>query len=182
MKTSKQELTELFKDNTYVELTKKTRMLLSGSHGKILSGKEFVELISKQKNYVITVGDMVTLTAIEAGIKPDMAIFDLKTERRKIDGKKIMLAYKNIDKSRNPPGKITRELYTVISKSLGKKTGIKVSGEEDLAAPLCIALSNDNTIVAWGVPGKGINAIKVNETKRRHAVSIIKKMLVNNRA
>ena len=177
MKTSKDELKKLFEERGSIELNNNTRKLLSGSHGKILSGKKFVELISKQKNYVITVGDMVTLTAISAGIIPNMAIFDLKTERRKINGTNIIKAYKNIKKVKNPAGKITRELFSVIIKNLGKKRiGIKVNGEEDLAATLCIALSDYNTIVAWGVPGKGINAVKINEKRAIHALSIIKKM------
>ncbi len=177
MKTSKNELKKLFKEHNFIKLNKKTREMLSGSHGKILSGKKFVKLISKRKNYVITVGDMVTLTAISAGIIPNMAIFDLKTERRKIDGTKIIKAYKNIEKVKNPAGEITRELFSVISKNLGKKRiGIKVSGEEDLAAPLCITLSDYNTIIAWGIPGKGINALRINEKRIRHALSIIKKM------
>jgi Uncharacterized protein conserved in archaea len=84
MKTSKDELKRLFERHAFLKLNEKTRKMLSGSHGKILSGEKFIELISKQKYYVITVGDMVTLTAISAGIIPDMAIFDLKTERRKL--------------------------------------------------------------------------------------------------
>ncbi len=177
MKTSKDELKRLFERHAFLKLNEKTRKMLSGSHGKILSGEKFIELISKQKYYVITVGDMVTLTAISAGIIPDMAIFDLKTERRKINGTKIIKAYKNIKKVKNPAGKLTKELFSIINKNLGKKrVGIKVSGEEDLAAPLCIALSDYNTIVAWGVPKKGINAVKINNVRIKHALSIIKKM------
>ncbi|MCL5975978.1 MAG: DUF359 domain-containing protein [Candidatus Parvarchaeota archaeon] len=171
------ELEKLFEECNSIELNKETRALLSGSHGKILSGKEFIGLISKKKNYVITVGDMVTLTAISAGITPNMAIFDLKTERRKINGKQIIKAYKNIERVKNPPGKITKELFYAIRKNMGKKkVGIKISGEEDLAAPLCIVLSDYNDIIAWGVPGKGVNAVKVNEARKKHALSIIKKM------
>jgi Uncharacterized protein conserved in archaea len=78
---------------------------------------------------------------------------------------------------KNPAGKLTKELFSIINKNLGKKrVGIKVSGEEDLAAPLCIALSDYNTIVAWGVPKKGINAVKINNVRIKHALSIIKKM------
>jgi len=177
MKTSKYEIKKLFKERNFIKLNKNTRKLLSGSHGRILSGKRFISLILKHKNHVITVGDMVTLTAISAGIIPDMAIFDLKTERKKIDGAEIIKAYKNIKKVNNPPGKITKELFSAISNNIGKKrVGIKVSGEEDLAAPLCIALSDYNTIIAWGVPGKGINAFKTNEKRAKHALSIIKKM------
>ncbi|MCL4397116.1 DUF359 domain-containing protein [Candidatus Parvarchaeota archaeon] len=177
MKASELELKRLFEGHNFIELNKKTRALLSGSHGKILSGEGFIRLLSKNKNYVITVGDMVTLTAISAGIIPNMAIFDLKTERRKINGKGIIKAYKNIERVKNPPGKITKELFSVISRNIGKKKiGIKVSGEEDLAAPLCIVLSDYNTIIAWGVPKKGINAIKVSEARKKHALDIIKKM------
>ncbi len=177
MKTSKEEIKKLFEERNFIELNEKTRKLLSRPHGKILSGKQFVELISKQKNYMITVGDMVTLTAISAGIIPNMAIFDFKTERRKIDGTDIIKAYKKIEKVKNPPGKITKELFSVIIKNLGKKRiGIKVNGEEDLAASICIALSDYNTIIAWGIPGKGINAVKINKKRIMHALSIIKKM------
>ena len=177
MKTPEKELKKLFEEHNFIELNKTTRELLSGSHGKILSGREFIEFISKKKNHVITVGDMVTLTAISAGVTPNMAIFDLKTERKKIEGKEIIKAYKNIERVKNPPGKITKELFYAIRKNLGKnRVGIKVSGEEDLAAPLCIVLSDYNNIIAWGVPGKGVNAVRVNEARKKHALSIIKKM------
>ncbi len=158
-------------------LTKQTRRELGGVHGRIYSGDEFLDFVSKRKGYLITVGDMVSLTAIKGGIRPNISVFDMKTERKKTDSSMIIAKYKNIKNVENKKGEITYALYNVLSQGMKKRyLAVKVHGEEDLAAPLCIAISKKGTLVAWGVPGKGINLTEVNEKTRQHALDILKAM------
>ncbi len=180
-KEYKLKVDKLFINNKYLSLTEETKRALSGVNGKVYDGSSFIKLAAKNKGNIITVGDMVTITAINGGIIPNLAIFDMKTERKKINSNIILKAYKKIEVVRNQMGKIDIRLYKSIIKNIDhKKIGIRVIGEEDLATPLCIALSDNKKIIAWGVPGKGINIISVNEKRRKHAYKILEKMAINN--
>ncbi|MGC8533834.1 MAG: GTP-dependent dephospho-CoA kinase family protein [Candidatus Parvarchaeum sp.] len=170
----------ILKIKNYLSITNNTREILSKQPKKILDSEEFLEKIKNRKFYLICVGDMVTLTAIKNGIIPNLAIFDGKTERKRIDSNIIEKAYKKIVKVKNPPGKITKNLLVSIIKILNRqkneKNAIKVEGEEDLAAPLCIAFSKTGTFIAWGVPKKGIALLKVSKAKKEHALRILMEM------
>ncbi len=171
----------ILKIKNYLAITNNIREILSKQPKKILDSEEFLEKIKNRKFYLICVGDMVTLSAIKNGITPNLAVFDGKTERKKINTRIIENAYNNkIVKVKNPPGKITKNLLVSIIKILNEQTNekhaIKVEGEEDLAAPLCIAFSRTGTFVAWGVPKKGVALLKVSKAKKEHALRILMKM------
>lgn len=171
----------ILKIKNYLAITNNIREILSKQPKEILNSEEFLAKIKNRKFYLICVGDMVTLTAIKNGIIPDLAIFDGKTERKRINTKIIEKAYNNkIVKVKNPPGKITKNLLISIIKILNEQTNgkhaIKVGGEEDLAAPLCIAFSRTGTFIAWGVPKKGVALLKVNKAKKEHALRVLMKM------
>jgi uncharacterized protein (UPF0218 family) len=173
-------LESLFENGKPLIITLKSIKSLSATHGKIYSGEEFIKLISSKDNYLITVGDMVTITAINGGIKPNLAIFDTKTRRKHINYSVITQAYNSIETVKNKKGEITLALYITLLSGIKKNgTAVRVIGEEDLAAPLCIAISKKGTLIAWGVPGKGINIIQVNERTKRHAINILNEMKSN---
>lgn len=176
-KKTKNDLESLFENGKPLRITLKSIKSLSATHGKIYSGEEFIQLISGKDKYLITVGDMVTITAINGGITPNLAVFDMKTRRKYIDSSVITKAYNSIETVKNKKGEITLALCITLLNSIKKDcTAVRVIGEEDLAAPLCIAISKKGTLVAWGVPGKGINIIQVNNKTKRHALDILNDM------
>ena len=168
----------LFGGKNSLLATEKVRKLLSKPPKRILTGREFIEKIKAGKSKLICVGDMVTLTAINGGVVPSLAVFDGKTERNKINVKTINRTYdKKIIKVKNPPGEISRALYLSVLKTIDKEGyAIKVEGEEDLATLLCVILSNTGNLIAWGVPEKGVGLLRVSGKKRLEAIHILKQM------
>ena len=131
---------------------------------------------------VVAVGDVVTITLLQMKLEPDVAVFDYKTQRledykareriSKMGGRLVQV--------RNPPGKITRALWKAVRDAVNGKDQIKVevSGEEDLAALVAIALAPDGTHVIYGLPKRGLMVVRVDDGARELAVNAIKKMAV----
>ncbi|MCL2890365.1 MAG: DUF359 domain-containing protein, partial [Methanomassiliicoccaceae archaeon] len=71
-------------------------------------------------NKMITVGDVVSLTAVNNGIVPDVAVYDGMTERREMT-EFAALAESNgwiTDTVTNPAGTITAELFDAVKNAL----------------------------------------------------------------
>ncbi len=131
--------------------------------GKVVDDIDGKEIQGK----LVCVGDMVTITMIKKGIKPDIAIVDYKIERKEYKGEPFHA--EEVIKVRNPPGMITRELWRAIATSYtkNKKVLIEVEGEEDLAALPAIYLAPSNTTVIYGLPSVGMVVVKVGEKERK---------------
>lgn len=146
--------------------------------GKILNEDEMFEEIKNKK--VTAVGDVVTLTMYEKGITPDLGIVDFKSMRTTTGKlrKKISGMEGKVIKVNNPPGTITDEIWKAIREAYNtdEKTRIEVNGEEDLSALACIFLAPINSIVVYGMPGKGIAAVNVTKEKKQLVGSVLKKM------
>ena len=108
------------------------------------------------------------------------AIYDLKTERRPYTSLAAKLAQmKGIDaKVENPAGQITNELVREIASALERNvpTQHMVEGEEDLAALACVAMAPLGSCLVYGVPGKGMAMIRVDQEAVRQARSMIDSM------
>ena len=130
-----------------------------------------------RKNRLIAVGDVVSLTAINNGIVPDIAIYDGMTERREMTGFAV-LAESNgwvTDTVTNPAGTITAELIDAVRNALSgnARRTIRVIGEEDLATLLCILLSPIGTNVIYGWPGKGMMLITTDEHIKKRTEELL---------
>jgi len=126
---------------------------------------------------LITVGDVVSLTAVNNGAVPDVAIYDGMTERREMTGFAV-LAESNgwvTDTVTNPAGTITAELFNVVENALTSNTKrtIRVIGEEDLATLPCILLSPIGTNIIYGWPGKGMMLITTDESIIRRTKELL---------
>jgi uncharacterized protein (UPF0218 family) len=125
-----------------------------------------IEFLSSKT--LITVGDVVTATALKYRIVPKLSIVDFKTKRDEILPS-IPNRWDNNLKVRNPAGSITVELWNSIDYAFKSKgnTLIEVDGEEDLASIPAILLAPDGAIVIYGVPDKGIAVYEVGDYLRQ---------------
>lgn len=131
---------------------------------------------------VITVGDMTTYYALEAGVTPDIAIIDHKTKREKIPSD-VSDTISKVDPGRvsveNPASTITGDLVQAIKKALVDEediTLIFVHGEEDLAALPVVMLAPPESAVIYGQPGEGAVLIRVTEEKKREIANLLREM------
>lgn len=130
-----------------------------------------------QEKTLITVGDIVTRTALKFNIVPKISIVDMKTKRNE-HVEDLPLRWDRVINVTNPPGKITVELWNAVEDSMKfkGKTLIKVDGEEDLASLPCIYFSPNGAIVIYGVPNKGIAVYEVGDPLRDMVFKTINEM------
>ena len=152
--------------------------------GKLYYGSDCMEKLKadlKGDEKIIAIGDMVTYSAIKAGIVPDVAVVDEKTLRTKVSDEVIKCTrrpYFREIKVVNPPAKLTNRLLEAIEEALESldPTRIFVDGEEDLATIPAIALAPISSIVIYGQPDEGVVAVKVTRSKKKLARKVLDKM------
>jgi len=132
--------------------------------------KKFKGLVQKKKfKKVITVGDYCSFN-----LSSDIKIFDGKIKRKKI---KIPLKW-GADFSlncSNPPSTIQKEVWPIIKKAIKENKNVFVEGEEDLLVIPSVLLSEKNSVVVYGFPGKGICLIEVSPKIKKVFKEILKK-------
>lgn len=126
---------------------------------------------------IITVGDIVTLTLLNKGIKPDLLIFDFKTKREEVMILKDLIKALDGDtvSVKNPPAHISSELISEIKEAMlkEKRTKIFVDGEEDLAALVCAAYAPEGACLLYGLPDKGVVLVRINNQISKKARALI---------
>ena len=151
------------------------RELFKEPLGSLIDENDLTKLDKEKK--LITVGDIVSLTVNQKGIRPDIAVYDGMNERREMTGFASFVrdrGWKNVFVN-NPAGSITAELADAIKNALSEstKTVIRVIGEEDLAVIPCILLSPAGTYIIYGWPGKGMMLITNDEHQKNRTKELL---------
>lgn len=145
--------------------------------GRDLSTEELKQHNAKQ---IITVGDVVSLTARENGLVPFLSIYDGFTERHEHTGFADLVIREGLGETvvENPAGTIMPALDEAVANILtGKEPGIiRVVGEEDLALLPCVLYAPDGAMVVYGWPGKGMKAVDTDASTRRWAAEMLARM------
>ena len=135
------------------------REKLGRNVGILAASREDVARHLVPGNFLVAVGDVVTLDLLETGIVPDLSIVDYATRRMpRAEIRERFSKHRqpevHVD---NPPSQITQGLWDAIADAYANPRNLRivVSGEEDLAALVCIALAPENTTVIYGIPGIG---------------------------
>lgn len=120
----------------------------------------------KEMRPIITVGDVVTETLLKQGIKPDIAVIDLKTRRGSYDTD-IPEDTKVLEVT-NPMGTITSDSWHAMKDAMvyDEPVVIKVDGEEDLLSIIAIIQCPPGGTVIYGMPGKGMVINIVDQEKK----------------
>ncbi len=151
--------------------------------GKLMDEKDALSAIAECER-LITVGDVVSITALKNGLKPKLMIYDLSTERRPMDQLSSMLRSVEGTQVRitNPPGHIVPEMVLGVQQAFKRvgATKMRVDGEEDLAAPVCAALAPFGSCMIYGMPQKGIVVVNIDAKVREQARSLINSMEESN--
>jgi len=116
--------------------------------------------ILKEVDNIVSVGDLCTYTLYKMGFVPDIAVVDFKVQRGDIPDLKVKIQRigQTVISVNNPPGKITKELWSAVKRAYEtkEKVRIEVDGEEDLATLPCVWLAPKNTAVIYGLPNIGL--------------------------
>jgi uncharacterized protein (UPF0218 family) len=150
--------------------------------GRLVDEQELLKRISHEE-YIVSVGDLVTFTLLNNGVKPGICIVDyiLKRKDYSLDMKEKIKGFdaKQI-KIKNPPGTITDELWNAIELAFKKRAEgpfrIEIDGEEDLAALAAIFLAPSDATVIYGLPNKGVVVVKATTAHKRKVKEILDRM------
>lgn len=139
------------------KVTPALRDVLQKPYGERL---DVAALKSIDQASLITVGDVVSLTAWEEGVRPFVCIYDGLTERREMTGFALLVQKSGepVQRVSNPAGTIGQELIGALRNALEtrQRTIIHVEGEEDLATLACMLLAPAGMNIVYGWPGHGM--------------------------
>ncbi len=130
---------------------------------------------------VITVGDVVTITLLQMGMAPDVAVFDYKTQRSEEYSSKARIAKMEgrLVRVENPAGRITKAMWQAVKEAVRACDTVKVevAGEEDLAALTAIIYAPEGAQVIYGIPNKGLMVVGVDKDTRAMASAAVRRMM-----
>jgi len=130
---------------------------------------------------VITVGDVVTITLLQMGMAPDVAVFDYKTQRSEEYSSKARIAKMEgrLVRVENPAGRITKAMWQAVKEAVraGDTVKVEVAGEEDLAALTAIIYAPEGAQVIYGIPNKGLMVVGVDKDTRAMASAAVRRMM-----
>jgi len=155
-------------------ITENLREDLRRPKSKIFEGdnptvtKDMISYIRESKfNRVVCVGDEVSYDLLQNNFKPKNVIIDGKVNRMPIDYlDEIIGNYSDRFTLTNKPGAIQKEVWKTLKDALKQESVIVVKGEEDLLAIPTILLSDVNTAIIYGQPGRGKVIIEVDEDRK----------------
>lgn len=131
---------------------------------------------------LVCVGDRVTRTLLEAGLRPRVAVIDLREKREADPSIAYLLDGFIILTARNPPGRLTREAWNKFARALELSSRASVvlliEGEEDLLGFPAVILSPDDWILTYGQPDVGMVIVRVDERTREEALELLEEAFI----
>jgi len=169
-----------------LRLPERLRPELAKPHGKLYRGKGDELLLKVEEirdcKILCCVGDLVSASAVNVGVNPDIVVIDGKTLRE--DKVEVDFDTEVFDKrleAQNPAGYITCDLIATLKEAVylveeGEKVLVFVHGEEDLAViPLGILLP-EKSLIIYGQPREGIVALKIDSERKLLILNLISRM------
>ena len=155
---------------------------LARPYGPILSTDELAAALSPD-DVIAAVGDVVSMTLHELGVRPRLFICDYKTQRGADDPeyRRVLGAWGDREaRVTNPAAEITREAWDAVRDALaqppGATTRIVVDGEEDLLGIPCFLEAPDGAAVLYGMPGRGAVLVRVDDALRQRVRDLVARM------
>lgn len=125
----------------------------------------------------LTVGDVVSLSFREHGVRPRLSVYDGFTERREMTDFARLVEDEPKEDVVNPAGTITADMAEAVRRGIEGDVGlVRVEGEEDLAVLPCLVLAPDGYRVVYGMPGRCMMVIEVDDLARDRAKELLSVM------
>lgn len=137
---------------------------------------EIANHVRMANNKIVTVGDVVSSTLLEAGVVPDIIIVDFKTKRRPLPPSKVVKCDYSLV---NPAGIIKKDVWSLLTRLYQKEKipiWLYIDGEEDLLAIPATLLAPNGSIILYGQPDQGVVVIYVSKDTKQRFQDIIKAM------
>lgn len=161
----------------YYRLREEDKELLRKPFGKVITDTAYFSKLIPAGASVFTVGDRTSFEALKSGIRVQSFFYDGLEKRAKTD--KDTAAFLDGASGfeeravNNPAGTISRELLEAALEGMRKRLKVKVMGEEDLATLALFSVLDYGSIVAYGIPLKGMCIAEVNGKIRMTARELL---------
>lgn len=158
-----------------MRISEQARTRLKKPLGRVYTSLERVKALSR-KHRIISVGDICTLALLCIGIRPHLAVFDLKYLRRPLPpGMAIILKreFRNTRKLKNRHGTLSDSLLKDAKTIMKRGGAIKIDGEEDLTALAFIKNADAHSIIVYGQPDEGIVVVKPDRKTKKLVEEIL---------
>jgi len=149
--------------------------LFTGPPGKTIPQlKQMIEEI--RPPMVVTVGDVVSIETLRAGLEVHLRIVDNRSMRKEIPGSSFPI--RNTFYVKNPPGAITMEAWHTIKRALREEGAvIFVEGEEDLLVLPVVLESPTDSFVVYGQPREGLVVVTATALKKKEVAAMMDQMI-----
>lgn len=181
VRTGPREHEDLRPENWYI-LPDALRRDLAAPFGPVYSSEELAKAL-KPDDFLLAVGDVVSLTLKQLGRTPRLFVCDYLTQRGEVDptfelelGSWGEVSF-NV---RNPAGTITRQAWDAVKAGLWHTPSpvrILVDGEEDLLAIPCFLEAPVGARVLYGLPGKGVVMVEVTSAFHARVASLLARFI-----
>lgn len=170
-----------------LQLTQEQRSKLTHPFGELINN--FSKWYKKQvisPDKLITVGDVITKSCNELGIRQKIAVIDFHTQRKRTFTHNRELGFEGNEKVfpvGNPKSHVTAALFQLTKHifstlSQHKRIIVEVEGEEDLSVLPFLLAAPLGFIILYGQPQQGVVRIDVTEETKEKAFSLVNEFIV----
>ncbi|MGB9716919.1 MAG: DUF359 domain-containing protein [Thermoproteota archaeon] len=157
-----------------MKASEETRRIVRKPLGALLDTDGLRRRLKEFKGVVVSVGDVVSQSLLDAGFNPGVCVVDGKTLRTRPYGVERFQQGRRVLRLVNPPGTISGESWSVFKQALDlRPSTILVEGEEDLLTLVAVETAPDGSLVVYGQPGEGVVLIEVNASSRKVVSEIL---------
>ncbi len=170
-----------------LKITEEIRAFAKKPFGILFKGEgvDVIKSAVRKNEFLVCVGDIVSLTTLEAGFKPNIIVFDGRSLRKELSSavgkiKDLSRGYFELS-AENPAGCITEDLAEKIHCAVnmainGYNVRLFVRGEEDLAVMPLVILLPINSVILYGQPNEGVVRVDVNGERKIIILNILERM------
>ena len=170
----------LLPEGVVLHLPEAGRERLALPFAEVFEGKDIASRVEGARA-VAAVGDVTAGEAVRRGVRPRFIVVDFKTKRGPVPQDDAVRTYGDEgEKVRSAASTITAALYNAVARAAGRgsTTRIEVEGEEDLAVMPAIIHMEAGATVLYGLPDRGVTAVKVDDESRRLAREFLERFVV----
>jgi len=108
---------------------------------------------------IISIGDVCTLRLLDEGIRPHLAVFDLRSMRKDLAPElksRLASEFPEPERFSNPQGTLSEDIIAKAPALIRKGGAILIEGEEDLTALAFVLAAGRGDLIVYGQPEQGL--------------------------
>ncbi len=160
------------------------RTRLAKPFGEVLEFKVVESRIrTARPSSLIAVGDQTLIHLLEAGLTPDIGIFDLLCQRKEVPPewkKKLEAAARREGgaiRAYNPPGTVQAMMEASVRDVLGIGYGwVQIEGEDDLCSLIVMAYARAGSVLLYGQPNTGAVWVEIDAKRQKEAEELLEEI------